>query len=61
MQQGRVPLALFESWPDVNMSKAETLAALATLVTLPELTPSQFLLVAVVLYLSKHDNNSPDR
>ncbi|MDP9696126.1 UNVERIFIED_ORG: hypothetical protein J2X79_003705 [Arthrobacter globiformis] len=44
----------------MNKDTAEKLTALATLVTLPDLTPSQLLLLAVVLYLSKHDN-SPDR
>lgn len=57
---GRVPPALSESWPDMSMNKdtVETLAALATLATLPDLTPSQLFLVAVVLYLSKHDDSS---
>jgi hypothetical protein len=44
----------------MNKDTAETLTALATLVTLPDLTPSQLFLVAFVPYLSKHDT-SPDR
>ena len=42
----------------MNKYTAETLTALATLVTLPDVTPSQLLLIAVVLYFSKHDNSS---
>ena len=58
----QVPQAQCESWPDTNMATkdlTEVLTAVATLATLPELTPSQFGWLVVLVLLTRNRDGQP--